>query len=117
MNSKNKNKETLYIPVNIRRRKEYVDGFGKEELVKVLIWFVIGIVVGLILFFIKNKEMVYVVFSAIFFPGLAFALTRKDKTNRSQIDRLVDLYKFSVSNKRYDYKYHNIYEKEVVSKK
>lgn len=108
----NNNKSILYIPVNIRRRKEWIDGFGKEELTKVILWFFIGIVIGIVLFFIKNKDPLYIVFSTFFFSGCAFALTRKDRTNRSQIDKLVDLYKFSASTKIYDYKYHNIYEKK-----
>lgn len=111
------NIHSLYIPVNIKRRKEWVDGFGAKELKYTIIWSIIGLIYGLIMYFIKDKEMMYIIFSVILFAGSTVILTRKDKTNRSTIDYILMNYKFMNSQKIYKYKYHNIYEKEVKVKK
>lgn len=102
----------LYIPTNIRRRKEYADGFGKKELIITIMWLFIGVFIGFILFLIKN-EIFFIIVSSFTCAAGAYAFTKKDKTNRCTIDYLKDNYKFYKSQKFYEYKYHNIYEKEV----
>lgn len=108
-------KSNLYIPVNIRRRKEYTDGFGKEELIVTITWGLIGIAVGIFLYLIMH-ELLTIIISVVVFSGGAFVFNRKDKTNRSSIDHIKASIDFAKSTKRYDYKYNNIYEKEGVNK-
>lgn len=110
------NLSNLYVPINVRRRKEYVDGFGKPELIITCIWGLIGGAVGLFLFLLNQNDPIYLVVSLIIFPAATFMFVKKDKTNRSTVDHLKAYYLFSRSKKRFDYKYHNIYEKEVGKK-
>lgn len=104
-------KNILYIPVNVRRRKEIVDGIGKEELVKIGILTGIGFVIGIMLFLIYNYNFTFVVITPTTLGAGGVMFLKKDFTNRSTIDKLKDLYIFSKSQKRYDYEYINIYEK------
>lgn len=109
-------KPKLYIPVQIRKRKEYIDGFGKEELKKTILMGCIGLIIG-ILIYLKMRNEIVIIVSITAFAGAAFMLTKKDKTNRSSIDYLKDDLKFNLSNKNFYYKYHNIYEKDVKNVK
>lgn len=106
-------KPELYIPVQIRRRKEYFDGYGKTELRNTIISGCIGVAVGMVVYLYTKQILAIIIIITIFTSG-AVVLTKKDKTNRSSLDYLLLDIKFSKSNKKYKYKYHNIHEKEVI---
>lgn len=109
MSSQNKQ---LYIPVNIKKRKEILEGIGKKEIVEIVISTLVGIFIGIILFFIKNNNPMYLILSAFIFGSGAFVFLKKDNTNRNTIDKLKLYFEFVNSQKRYNYKYKNIYEKK-----
>lgn len=102
-------RKELYIPVNIRRRKEIADGIGKEELLKITLLTGIGLGIGIFLFVLGGE-----IFSVLLPPvitGMGGAIfLRKDMTNQSVLDRIHHLMEYSRSQKTYLYKYHNIYE-------
>lgn len=102
-------KKTLYIPVNVRRRKELVDGFGKKECIQTVITVGIGIVLGF-LFYSTTKELMYQILTPIILGMGAVTFLRKDAANQSLIDKIVALIEFLKEQKRYYYQYHNIYE-------
>lgn len=107
-------KETdLYIPVNIRKRKEYFDGFGRTEMIQTIIGIAVGAVVGILIFLLKTHNIIVIVATIIGFGGATFMLVKKDHTNRSTIDGLKSMIDFNRSQKRYYYKYTNIYEREL----
>lgn len=114
-NEKNQDSEMLYIPVNVRRRKETIEGFGKEEIIKTIIWAGIGLFVGIIIFLLFFREIFTIILSTIVFPFGCFVMVRKDKTNRSTIDLIKVDIRFRRSQKRYKYKYNNpLAPKEVI---
>lgn len=102
-------RKELYIPVNIRKRKEIADGIGKAELLQIIVMAGIGLLVGLIIFAVKGG-----IFSIMLPPiilGMAGVIfLRKDMTNQSVLDRIHHLMEYSKGQKIYFYKYHNIYE-------
>lgn len=102
---------SLYIPENVRRRYEIVEGFGKPEALITAIAFAISLAVGIILFFVYNKNIFPLIMTPICLTGFTIIMIRKDKTNRSTIDLLIEDYKFVNGQKKFAYKYHNIYEK------
>lgn len=110
-------KNGLYIPVNIRKRKEIVEGFGKEEMVQTAFVTLIGLIVGIILFFVFSYQILLIVGVPLVFGIGAIILLRKDKTNTSSIDMIKEMIDFSKSQKKYQYKYHNIYERKVENHK
>lgn len=113
MNEQNNEVSTisLYIPENVRRRYEIIDGFGKKEAAITGIVFVISLVLGILLYFVNNKNFFYLVLTPIVITCFTALMIKKDKTNRSTIDLLLEDYKFIKGQKKYMYKYHNIYEK------
>lgn len=104
-------KNTLYIPVNIRREKEIVDGFGKNELVKTAITILIGVVFGIIFSAFKSQSF-FLMISPFFAGMIGIALFKKNViTNKSFVDFFIDYVRFIKSKKSYSYKYNNIYER------
>lgn len=103
-------KKALYIPVNIRREKEIVDGFGKKELIKTGFVIFVGIIIGGIIAVIKQQNFWFMI--SPFFAGiLGISLFRKSIiTNKSFADFFIDFIRFKKSKKSYYYKYQNIYE-------
>jgi hypothetical protein len=102
----NKNSSKLYIPVNVRRRNEFVDGFGAPELRITILWGIIGVLLGLFFFF-KFDSLFIAVLITFLIPAATFVFVRKDATFRSTVDYLKDDYKYFISQKNYDYKYYN----------
>lgn len=112
-----KTKKTLYIPVNIRKRKELIDGFGMKEVMQTVILAVVGLVIGLILFFLNNHQILYLTIVPIIFAMGTIVFVKKDKRNMNTVDQIKLAINFMNSQKTYHYKYYNIYEREVVDGK
>lgn len=102
--------EILYIPVNIKKRKEIIEGIGKKEIRQIVITTLIGIFIGAILFFLKNNNPAYLIMTAFIFGSGSYVFLKKDPTNRNTIDKLKLYINFTKSQKRFHYKYKNIYE-------
>ena len=113
---KEKERDRLFIPVNVRKRKEYVDGFGKDELIKSLIATAFGVVLGIVLFLRNNYQPLYIALVPVVVFAISVIFLRKDKTNTNALDSICEMYEFSKSQKKYEYEYVNIYEKEVEKK-
>lgn len=106
------NKKQLYIPVNIVRRKETIQGIGRKEIIQIIIAVIAGALIGIILFFTNDNNPLYLIMAIFASGSAAFIFLRKDATNRSTIDKLKLYIDFIKSQKRFYYKYVNIYEKK-----
>lgn len=104
--------DDLYIPVNIRRRKEIVDGYGYKELTQTVVTSVIGLVIGVLVFIISD-QIAYLVMVPIIFGVIAVAIFRKNKFNQNMVSKIRMLIDYMNSQKKYYYKYHNIYESDL----
>lgn len=108
-------KRRLYIPVNIKKRKEIVDGIGKRELVQIGSLTVSGAGIGLALFMaVENVALLVGVPGVSLVAGILFL--RKDNTNQNIVDKIRHMMSFNKSQKRYCYKYSNIYERETKTR-
>lgn len=107
-----KNTDKLYIPSNIRKRKEYIDGIGNKEIFQIIVGLVLGLAIGLILF-LQYKNFIVLFVPGVVLGTLVFFFVRKDSTGRNTIDRIMNWYDYLKEQKRYYYKYTNIYEKDV----
>lgn len=103
--------EQLYIPVNIRKRKEVIEGIGKEEIVKIVIAFFIGVLIGIVIFIAVFPNIMSIMTPAILIAGTTTLFVKRDSMNRSSIDRFRNYIDYSKTQKRYFYKYYNVYEK------
>ncbi len=58
----NNNKQTLYIPNNVKTRSEIFEGFGKSEIIQTLLATVIIISVAFLIFSINKSVSFLIVF-------------------------------------------------------
>jgi len=101
----------LYIPVQIRKRKEIVEGIGRKEIHQIIIAILIGALIGIILFFLNNNNPLYLIMAIFTCGSAAFIFLKRDATNRNTIDKIKLYIDFINNQKRFYYKYVNIYEK------
>lgn len=104
-------KEQLYIPLNVRKRKELFAGFGSTELCVTAIIVVVGFVLGIVFYLIKG-EIFYLIGIPLILGIITIVCVIKDQTNTSFVDSVKELLQFLKSQKRYYFSYKNIYEKE-----
>lgn len=96
---------TMRIPEHCSQNNEITEGFGKIELLKASIFSTIGLVIGILLSILWTKEPTTVVFSVVLGSACGYIFTKKDRYSRqSIIDILFDFYKFSKSQKYYEFR-------------
>lgn len=105
-------KVNLYIPANIRKRKEIIDGIALSELLRIGIGSGIGLFIG-ILAYIKYQNFIVLLLPGVLCGIFVFTFVRKDISGRSTLDRIKEFISFLKSQKKFYYKYSNIYEKDV----
>ena len=105
-------KEQLYIPLNVRKRKELFAGYGQQEIIITIVMTIIGFVIGSMIYAFNGK-IEYLLITPIVIGFLTVVTIVKDQTNTSLLDSLIRLYQFSKSQKKFYYKYKNIYEGEI----
>lgn len=105
-------KRRLYIPVQIRREKQMVEGFGKKE-ISWLLGFTglcTGIVIGLVM--VGILPALWIILIAVISAGVGGILLRKNNQDFNIVDIVQYMLEFSRSQKRYFYEYRNPYEKD-----
>lgn len=102
----------LYVPKNCSPLEYVVEGFTITEIGYISI---IGIIVALIAVFMYVKcELVFQsVFLFIFIVSAAILFFRRDAYSENCIDKIKIISSYFKSQKRYEYKYKNIYESEI----
>lgn len=97
--------DSLYIPYGLSVEQEYCPGFGKTELGHFLIGIVGFAALGALLLLITGSFISLVVTMIIGAAG-CFMMTKKDPVTRvSVIGQVMNLVKFSKSQKSYYYVY------------
>jgi len=64
----------------------------------------------------NNYQPLYIALVPVVVFAISVIFLRKDKTNTNALDSICEMYEFSKSQKKYEYEYVNIYEKEVEKK-
>ncbi|MCO5386959.1 MAG: hypothetical protein M0T74_06900 [Desulfitobacterium hafniense] len=95
-------RKTLYIPVGIKTRPEYFDGFGKVELRQSALLCLMGGVVDIIAFLITRNISVCIVAMLVIIAG-SVMMCIKDQTNLSAVDQVKNMIHFARSQKHYPY--------------
>lgn len=106
----------VYVPINIRKRQEYVDGIGKREVTYAAIAGGIGLVIGIVLNILIQQYLV-IIFAPIITGVLTLTIVRKNKMNQSFVDQMRYYIEFTKSQKRFYFVYFNPYEKKVKYEK
>ncbi|WP_018305483.1 hypothetical protein [Desulfitobacterium hafniense] len=93
---------TLYIPVGLKSKPEYFDGFGKEERKQASLICLIGGVCDIVFFLVTTNISVTIVSMMVIGAG-SVMMTIKDRTNLSAIDQIRNMLHFAKSQKEYPY--------------
>lgn len=102
-------KGELYIPVHTPDADDFVAGIGKFEGLVVGISGVVSLLLAIISYAVMENVIVAVMFSAIII-ALTITIIRRDSHNENLVNKLMIVWDFYKSQKRYYYRYHSIYE-------
>ncbi|SHN87930.1 hypothetical protein [Desulfitobacterium chlororespirans] len=95
-------KSTLYIPVGIKSKPEYFDGFGKDERKQAGLISLVGGVVDIVFFLVTGNISVSIVSMMVIAAG-SVMMTIKDRTNLSAVDQMKNMLHYAKSQKEYPY--------------
>lgn len=105
-------KKDLYIPVNVPDRNEIIPGFGTMELTICGSAIMMAVIIAIIMY-ISEVNVLYAVGTATVIITLAILIFRKDKYGENLLFKTKYVIAFHKSQKKYMYKYHNIYEGSI----
>lgn len=94
---------TLSIPVNLKTKTEFFNGYGVQEFLQNVVIGLIGIIISLIFYFFVRNDFMAILLSFIFVAG-GFFLTVKDTFTLSLLDQFRIAFRFSKTQKSYNYK-------------
>lgn len=96
------NEGGLYIPQGIKTRREYFDGFGKEELIYMIVSVLISAVVAY-LYYQIFRNIFWAMLIVMIVPTVVVFLSIKTETNMSVFDEIKLLLEYQKSQKYYPY--------------
>lgn len=99
-------KENLYIPMGIKEKNEFWEGFGAEELKGAAIFILISLAINILMNLIAGSIFFFVAFTVISIATGGMIFT-KGNTNLSVVNQIQNMRSFSKSQKRYCYKSYN----------
>lgn len=97
------NKYPLYMPSGLKLKKEYMRGFGNQELKATIIAGIIFFMVDGILFLCGIKSIGILFFVPLIGTSTVGMLFIKNDNNLSPVDLMKDMIFFSKSQKEYPY--------------
>jgi hypothetical protein len=94
----------LYIPVNIKTRFEFFDGYGLSELITTVVTAAVSGFFALILHAATNDALMPLLIVLVAVAASVMALA-KGENNMSMIDHIKSLVRFSREQRQYPYHY------------
>lgn len=101
-------KGELYVPVHTPDADDFVAGIGKFEGVVIVISGLSSLLSALLYYAITENVVVSVMITAILI-ALTITMIRRDSHNENLVTKLMIVKSFYKSQKRYYYRYHNIF--------
>jgi type IV secretory pathway VirB3-like protein len=95
-------RETLYIPTNIKTRQEFFNGFGFPELMQTLVIAAISFMIAMILY-AENQNVSGAVLIVIISIAATVVCVSKDRNNQSMLDYVKNMIRFSREQREYPY--------------
>lgn len=106
---KDENQNTLYIPINIKTRFEFLSGFGFSELAVTAVVTVISIVAAMVI-----KSLSEDIYKGVLLVLVTAASTimavRKNEMNQSVTDIIKLFFRFINSQQKFGYEYYHKYK-------
>lgn len=105
------NKRPLHIPEQSSDRNDYIQGIGPKEVAIILAALLVSTVVTIfVCVFTNNIPMG--LFIGFFMIGSTIIAVKRDAINESMIDKVHLMNEYSKSQKRYEYRYEDVFETE-----
>lgn len=104
----NERKKELYIPLNVVESQDLISGIGGKEIGYIVGALVAGVVLAIMIFSFTGSMVLAVLIGGTL-VALTVMLVRRDKFNESMVDKFRFVKIYLQSQKRYEYRYHNIY--------
>lgn len=103
-------KKPLYIPQNALDNDDIISGIGRKEIRIIALIAAIGMIM-VIYVFIYHKDYLVLAMAVLFLTiTMTIALIHRNRYDESFIDYIKQLWNYRKMQKRYEYRYYNIYE-------
>ena len=103
----------LYIPTNIPKERQVIEGLGSKELIQTVAVAGIGLLVGCLGMMLASKTISFLFFSTFIAGAAGLMVVKRNRYWQSIVIIFKAYMNFEKRQKRYRYQYSNIYEKEV----
>lgn len=106
--------EKLPVPVNVPERKDMLPGIGSKEIGIIGLASVIDII---FIFFIYGitSSLPAAMLLGIVMIAIVITLIKRDRFDENFIDKILIIYKFHISQKKYYYEFYDMYAHESKS--
>ncbi len=102
----------LPVPVNVPERKDLIQGIGSREIGIIGIASIIDIIFIFFIYGLTNSLPTAMLLGVVMIATVV-TFIRRDKFDENFIDKIMIIYKFHVSQKKYYYKYYDMYACEL----
>lgn len=100
----------LYIPVNTMDSEDYISGIGSREVAVISLISFIAIILGILISMLLNVLLAVSLVALIL--SMTIMVIRRDLSNENLIKKMRVVLEFVNCQKKYEYRYSNIYEGE-----
>ena len=96
-------KDMLYIPQGLKKKREYFDGYGKHEFQITLI--AAAITIGICFFvYLFSRNLVFMVFTFLALPSTTVLFVIKNDSNISVVDQIRFMVRYAKEQHVYEYR-------------
>lgn len=103
-------RKPLYIPQNALDNNDIISGIGKNEIRIIALVVAIAIILVIYIFICNQDYVVMAIGLAVLTVMVTISLIHRNKYDESFIDYIKQLWNYKKMQKRYEYRYYNIYE-------
>lgn len=97
--------ESLYMPQGLKNRREFFEGYGKEEFHITILSGIIAAILGICICIINSRLLVVGVLIFLVIPTTTVMAVVKNNCNISVVDQLAFMIEHGREQKEYDYIY------------
>ena len=102
-------RKPLYFPTNCPDANDFVAGFGMKELVISIVAFCVALIVGIIVY-MTTGGMIRTLAVGFTILGGTIVSVKRNRQQECLVDWVVQVFKYWGAQKKYEYRYYNIYE-------
>lgn len=109
MEEKKVHRKPLYFPTNCPDANDFVAGFGTKEVVITIVAFFVSLIIGIIIY-TSTQGMIRALMAGFIILGGTIIAVKRNSQQECLVDWVVQAFKYLFAQKKYEYRYFNIYE-------